>query len=79
MAKSTDLFIELHDAQGWKDPSAGWRDDLRISKANPLQYLGAGFRGAATEDIIAHYKRSRVDKTNIKTLPIAWASGSISA
>lgn len=65
-AKITDLFVELHDAQGGEDPGTGWWDDLRISKADPLQYLGTGLRSATTEGIIAYYQRSMVDKKNIK-------------
>lgn len=76
--KTTYLFVELHDAQCGEDPGTGRRDDLRISKADPLQYLGTRLRSAATEGIIAHYQRSRMDKTNIKILFMAQINSSIS-
>lgn len=48
------LFVELHDPQSGEDPCAGWRDDLGVSKAHPLQHLGCCLRGCATQGIIAH-------------------------
>ena len=33
------VFVELHNTEGGKDPSAGGRQDVRVSKVQPLEHL----------------------------------------
>lgn len=69
---TANLLVELHDSQSGKNPRTGWRNDLRVSKAHPLQHLSCSRRTGATQLIIAHCRGNimQPSATNSVTLYI---------